>query len=113
MEKEVSLEGVEFSVCALGDTSYDQFCETGKQIDARLEKLGAKRIADRVDCDVDFEESFEQWSVQVWKNLGESAAPAAAAGGVVAAPAAQTYDKKNPFPAEVLDNQLLSGDCSA
>ena len=39
--EDISLDGVEFSVCALGDTSYDQFCQTGKDVDARLEKLGA------------------------------------------------------------------------
>jgi len=112
MEKEVSLAGVEFSVCALGDTSYDQFCETGKQIDARLEKFGAKRIADRADCDVDYDDAFEQWITSVWKQVGDAAsAPTASVGA--AAPAMQVYDKKNPFPAEVLDNQLLSGDCSA
>ena len=109
MATEVSLDGLEFSVCALGDTSYDQFCETGKQIDVQLEKLGAKRIVDRADCDVDYDEAFEQWSASVWKQLGDSAAAP-----VNLTPAvSQVYDKKNPFPAEVLDNQLLSGDCSA
>ncbi|BDS05043.1 sulfite reductase [NADPH] flavoprotein alpha-component [Oceaniferula spumae] len=112
MEKEVSLAGVDFSVCALGDTSYDQFCKTGQDVDARLEKLGATRIADRVDCDVDFDESFEQWSKSVWEKLGDAAAVSAAPVSI-GMPAAQVYDKKNPFPAEVIDNQLLSGDYSA
>ena len=58
MEGELALGGVEFSVCALGDTSYDLFCQTGKDIDARLEKLGAKRVVDRVDCDLEFDEAF-------------------------------------------------------
>lgn len=112
MASEVSLSGVDFSVCALGDTSYDQFCETGKQIDTQLERLGAKRITDRVDCDVDYDESFQQWSDGVWKQLGDAAAAPAGVADFTA-PAAQVYDKKNPFPAEVVDNQLLSGDCSA
>ncbi len=114
MEGGVSLEGVEFSVCALGDTSYDQFCQTGKDVDAQLEKLGAVRIADRVDCDVDFDDSFAAWSQDVWSKL---AASAAASEGQSIAPAAPTgqfpvYDKKNPFPAKVLENQLLSGERS-
>ena len=109
MSSDVSLNGLEFSVCALGDTSYDQFCQTGKDVDAQLEKLGAKRFADRVDCDVDYDESFANWSKSVWNKLGE--ASAAEPAGAVAAPA-QTYDRKNPFPAEVIDNQLLSGDRS-
>ncbi len=110
MEAEISLAGVDFSVCALGDTSYDQFCETGKQIDARLEKLGATRIVDRADCDVDYDEAFQQWSTLVWKQLGDSVA---ASSVVAAASSGQIYDKKNPFPAEVIDNQLLSGEYSA
>ncbi|MBT8035980.1 MAG: assimilatory sulfite reductase (NADPH) flavoprotein subunit [Verrucomicrobiae bacterium] len=106
----VSLEGVEFSVCALGDTSYDQFCQTGKEVDAQLEKLGAVRVADRVDCDVDFDDSFAAWKQDVWSKLGgaasaqdESSAYSAAANEL------PVYDKKNPFPSEILENQLLSG----
>ncbi|MGJ8677098.1 MAG: assimilatory sulfite reductase (NADPH) flavoprotein subunit [Akkermansiaceae bacterium] len=107
-----SLAGVEFSVCALGDTSYELFCETGKQVDAQLEKLGATRIVDRVDCDVDYDESFNTWSTAVFAKIGEStsvAAPAAFSPSVVST---VIFDKKNPFPAEVLDNQLLSGEHS-
>ncbi|MGC9270784.1 diflavin oxidoreductase [Acidiphilium sp.] len=49
------LEGVGFAVLALGDRSYPQFCETGRQIDARLETLGARRVAPRQECDLDYE----------------------------------------------------------
>ena len=50
-----SLKGLNFSVLALGDTSYDLFCESGKEWDAWFEKMGANRVHQRVDCDVDFE----------------------------------------------------------
>lgn len=56
------LDGVNFAVLALGDTAYVNFCETGKRIDARLEALGAKRIADRVDLDLDYAKSAEAWT---------------------------------------------------
>jgi sulfite reductase (NADPH) flavoprotein alpha-component len=55
------LEGVQFGVLALGDTAYADFCGIGKKIDARLEALGGKRVADRVDCDLDFEEPASKW----------------------------------------------------
>jgi sulfite reductase (NADPH) flavoprotein alpha-component len=63
------LEGVQFGVLALGDTAYADFCGIGKKIDARLEELGGKRIADRVDCDLDFEEPAGKWIDSALKAL--------------------------------------------
>ena len=60
-DKAPRLDGVQFSVLALGDTAYAEFCAIGKAIDARLEALGAKRVADRVDCDLDFAEPAARW----------------------------------------------------
>jgi sulfite reductase (NADPH) flavoprotein alpha-component len=55
------LDGVEFAVLALGDTAYAEFCAVGKAIDARLVALGGKRLAERLDCDLDFEEPAALW----------------------------------------------------
>src|SRR5690606_38906937 len=55
-KKAPNLSHVNFSVLALGDSSYVDFCQTGKDFDTILEKLGAKRLAPRQDCDVDYEE---------------------------------------------------------
>src|SRR3954454_2730900 len=55
------LDGVEFGVLALGDTAYAEFCAIGKAIDARLEALGGKRAAERVDCDLDFAGPAAKW----------------------------------------------------
>jgi sulfite reductase (NADPH) flavoprotein alpha-component len=63
------LEGVEFSVLALGDTAYTEFCAVGKALDARLEALGGKRVADRVDCDLDFAQPAGRWTETVLKVL--------------------------------------------
>lgn len=111
MKGEAALDGVEFSVCALGDTSYDQFCQTGKELDARLEQLGAKRVVERVDCDVDYDEAFKGWAKLVWTEFGASTSVA----DQIASPQIEqvVFDKKNPFPAEVIENQLLSGSHSA
>lgn len=53
--------GIQFSVLSLGDTSYELFCQCGKDFDTLLEKYGAQRFAPRKDCDVDFEEPYEEW----------------------------------------------------
>lgn len=50
------LSGLRFSVLALGDSSYKEFCQCGKDFDAALERCGAYRLASRVDADVEYEE---------------------------------------------------------
>jgi sulfite reductase (NADPH) flavoprotein alpha-component len=57
-----ALGAVRFSVCALGDTNYAQFCQCGKDFDFFLEKLGAKRVAPCVECDLDYEAKFAAWA---------------------------------------------------
>ena len=57
------LDGTFFSVLALGDTSYEFFCESGKDWDQRLEQLGATRLVDRADCDVDYDAMAEAWAL--------------------------------------------------
>ncbi|MDG0812659.1 assimilatory sulfite reductase (NADPH) flavoprotein subunit [Cohnella rhizosphaerae] len=111
------LEGVKYSVLSLGDSSYEQYCQTGKEFDTRLEALGAVRLHDRVDCDVDFEEPTKAWLEGVLTRLteglggaGEAVAPAVGAPSAPAAPAAESaYSRTNPFEAEVLANINLNG----
>lgn len=109
--------GLEFSVCALGDTSYELFCATGLALDKRLAELGGKRLADCVSCDVDFEESFDAWSDQVWSELGSLVSVATAPTAEFSLPAgfgaASAFDKKNPFPSELTDKVLLNSPQSA
>ncbi|MBC8126109.1 MAG: assimilatory sulfite reductase (NADPH) flavoprotein subunit [Gloeobacteraceae cyanobacterium ES-bin-144] len=113
MTSAVSLSGVRFSVCALGDTSYEKFCQSGKDIDARLEALGASRIANRQDCDLDYEEPFTTWLAGALTALAPSAAPPSETTSASHVPAAVEYGKKYPFPSEVLDVALLNGEGSA
>ncbi len=75
------LEGIEYGVLALGDSAYADFCTIGQKIDARLEALGAKRVADRVDCDLDFEKPAAEWIDTTLKTL---APPEAERGTVIA-----------------------------
>jgi sulfite reductase (NADPH) flavoprotein alpha-component len=111
-ERAPRLEGLEFAVLALGDSSYEDFCETGRELDARLEALGARRIEARVDCDVDFESASAAWQQAVLERV-KAGAEASGRGAPVqphlvpVAPAA--YSRRNPFPAIVLANQPITG----
>lgn len=116
IKEDVDLSGSNFSVLALGDSSYEKFCQTGKDIDARFEALGATRLIDREDCDVDFDDNYSSWSSAVIEKLTElkpaaTAAPATADAGFAysAEPVASAFDKSNPFPAEVIANINLNG----
>ena len=64
-ESASKLEGIHFAVCALGDTSYEFFCQPGKDWDGRLEELGANRIIERLDCDVDYDSPAAEWALEV------------------------------------------------
>ncbi|MDG1300823.1 MAG: assimilatory sulfite reductase (NADPH) flavoprotein subunit [Opitutae bacterium] len=109
------LEGTRFSVLGLGDTSYEHFCKMGIDIDARLEALGAQRVFDRKDCDVDFDDDYAAWSTGAIAALSALAAPAAAPVSVATAPATATvkYSRKNPFPSELTERVMLNGAGSA
>jgi sulfite reductase (NADPH) flavoprotein alpha-component len=106
------LDNVRFSVLALGDSTYEKYCEAGRRIDSRLEELGARRIHDRVDCDIDYEDQAEAWSRSVVDlfaaDLAAGSAPSTVP-AVPAPPAVSDYDKKNPFHATVLENDTIVG----
>ena len=60
-----SLSGVHYSVCAIGDSSYDEFCKAGEDWDQKFAALGATSILELKMCDVDFDEPWEQWVSEV------------------------------------------------
>jgi sulfite reductase (NADPH) flavoprotein alpha-component len=55
------LSNLNYSICALGDSSYEFFCEAGKEIDGRLQELNANQIHPRVDCDAEFSKPAIEW----------------------------------------------------
>jgi sulfite reductase (NADPH) flavoprotein alpha-component len=63
------LEKLQYSVLALGDTSYPLFCKTGEEVDEQLNKLGGKRIVPIQKCDVDYDDDANTWFDNVLKNL--------------------------------------------
>ncbi|MGB7999309.1 MAG: assimilatory sulfite reductase (NADPH) flavoprotein subunit [Anaerobacillus sp.] len=104
------LEGLRFSVLSLGDSSYEFFCQTGKDFDNRLEELGGTRIYPRVDCDLDFDELAEEWFDGVTNLLNDiksagSNSPTAKESQDVE----KSYSRTNPFKAEILENVNLNG----
>lgn len=109
------LAETQFSVLALGDTSYEFFCKTGQDFESRLEELGAKKLADRADCDVDFEAAAAGWIEAVVEKLNSLEgtasviAPSASGTGIASVPASSVYTRQNPFQAEILESINLSG----
>lgn len=105
------LEGLQYSVLALGDSSYDLFCHTGKQIDERLLELGAKQLTPRIDLDLDFDEGAEEWFVKVLLELNDLQGSSSVSGTVQDSTNSvqSEYSRTNPFKAEVLENINLNG----
>src|ERR1700730_8304006 len=107
-ENDLKLSRLNYSVLALGDTNYEHFCGFGKSLDSRLEALGARRIFDRVDCNVDFEEGAARWQTGVLEALKKiepsGGLPGSNGSGNGAAPLLEPaeekpvgYSRKNPF----------------
>jgi sulfite reductase (NADPH) flavoprotein alpha-component len=111
------LQSLEFSVLALGDRNYSQFCQAGKAFDARLEELGAKRIHSRTDCDVDYEGPAREWFTGLIKSFDGGASSAGPSLNIVpserAVESAPSFGKGNPFPAILKTNRVLNAPGSA
>ena len=110
-----SLKGVRFSVLALGDSNYEDFCGAGKMFDRRFEELGAERIHSRTDCDLDYEEPAAEWTKGVWDSLASTlvARPSTIPADLPSVDEAIPFSRKNPFPAKLLVNRNLNGEGSA
>lgn len=109
--KAPKLENVRFSVLALGDESYEYFCQTGKDFDAKLLELGAERLADRQDCDLDFDDLAEKWMNKNIEILNQSRGHGSTVTSTETVQSAKEkrYSKSNPYQAEVLENINLNG----
>ena len=101
-ENHPRLEKLQYSVLGLGDKNYLHFCAMGEKFDKRLEELGAKRLTPRGECDVDYEETAEDWFNGVLKNLDTSIKKETTKANT------DGYSKKNPFPAKVILNKNLN-----
>jgi sulfite reductase (NADPH) flavoprotein alpha-component len=113
MNSDHALSDLRFSVCGLGDTAYEKFCQVGKDLDTRLETLGATRIFARQDCDVDYEDSYVSWLEGALSALAPVSAAAEFVADVPVFTSSIEYGKKNPFPAETTEKVILNGEGSS
>jgi len=106
------LPNLKFSVLALGDTSYLHFCQTGKDFDERLAKLGGTRLLERIDADVAYKPAAAHWIAATLDKL-TAASPAASAispAVVVTEPQPTSqFSSENPWPAKILESIQLNG----
>jgi len=102
-----SMENTKYSVLALGDTSYDLFCKAGIEWDDRLAELGAKRLYDRIDCDVEFEDLAESWISSVIPMMADGASVAIVTDNSNTNDKPK-YNRKNPFSTRITSNRLLT-----
>jgi sulfite reductase (NADPH) flavoprotein alpha-component len=104
------LDNLRFSVLALGDSSYEFFCQTGKEFDTKLDELGGTRLYPRFDCDLDYDEPAAEWLAGVLSSLNETEGGSHTPAQELTVQAVEsTYSRTNPFKAEVLENINLNG----
>lgn len=105
------LDNLNYSVLALGDSSYEFFCQTGKDFDTRLAALGATAISPLIECDVDYEELAANWQESVLEAVKPLIGSAGASVVSIGATSATTasFTKQKPYTAELLVSQKLTG----
>ncbi|EOU9534071.1 NADPH-dependent assimilatory sulfite reductase flavoprotein subunit [Cronobacter dublinensis] len=114
-KKAPKLEGAAFAVFGLGDTSYERFCQAGKDFDTRLAELGGERLLDRVDADVEYQAAAQAWRqrvVDVLKARVPKETPSQAAftsSGAVNLVDSTPYTKEAPLTATLSVNQKITG----
>lgn len=114
-KKAPKLSQLKYSVLALGDSSYVNFCQTGREFDARLAELGAERFEALTECDLDYDDPAARWTGRVIAGLPKllDAGEATAVPILRSVDVVSAFDKSNPFPAEVLINQKITGGSSS
>ncbi|MDF3830492.1 MULTISPECIES: NADPH-dependent assimilatory sulfite reductase flavoprotein subunit [unclassified Pseudocitrobacter] len=111
-KKAPKLDGTAFAVLGLGDTSYEFFCQAGKDFDSKLAELGGERLLDRVDADVEYQAAASEWRarvVDVLKSRAPVAAPSQSfATGAVNEICTSPYSKEAPLTASLSVNQKIT-----
>ncbi|OMQ22279.1 NADPH-dependent assimilatory sulfite reductase flavoprotein subunit [Serratia oryzae] len=113
-KKAPKLTDTAFAVFGLGDTSYENFCQSGKDFDAKLAELGAERLVERIDADVEYQELASAWRKQVVEVLkgrapAEGSAPSLLASGAADLHSSSLYSKEQPLTAQLAVKQKITG----
>jgi sulfite reductase (NADPH) flavoprotein alpha-component len=112
-KKAPKLPNLKFAVVGMGDTSYEFFCQTGKDFESRLLALGATALVERLDCDVDYESVIADWTVSLNAKLKDELKPVVTEQVTNLTPAANAvaeslYNKKNPFAASLSESLKIT-----
>ncbi|EGQ8358362.1 assimilatory sulfite reductase (NADPH) flavoprotein subunit [Vibrio cholerae] len=112
-KKAPKLPNLKYGVLGLGDSSYQFFCQTGKDFDQFLENLGAQRLVERLDADVDYQAAATEWRKQVLSILKDKLTGAAAVTSLATFAVSQTaeshYSKEQPYTASLSTSQKITG----
>ena len=112
-KKASRLDKLNYAVLGLGDSSYAYFCQTAKDFDGFLENLGAKAILPRLDCDVDYEHKAQTWCnsllLELSADLNEPERDVVVPLHIKKLDSPSTYNKKNPFHANLIESQKITG----
>jgi len=105
------LEGVKHAILSLGDSSYEFFCQTGKDFDQALIKQGSQALVERVDCDLDYEEQAHAWINNVVEKLASLSGSEELITKTTnnSAQIESSFTKTNPLTAKILTNQKITG----
>ncbi len=107
--KAPQLKQLKYSLLALGDSSYVNFCQTGRDLDARLSELGATRFVPTLECDLDYDEAVAAWADDVLEALPDVLGSVPGVPRLHAVKPPAVYNRHRPFEAVVLTNQKITG----
>ncbi|MFT5139997.1 MAG: sulfite reductase (NADPH) flavoprotein alpha-component [Lysobacterales bacterium] len=114
-ERAPRLEELSYRVLALGDRSYEHFCASGRELDERLKALGATPFGERVECDVNYAAQAGSWSLEIIDHVKEhwvDSTSAVATTRLSLVPSKPRWTREDPYSAEVLKVQKITGDDS-
>lgn len=113
-KKAPKLDGLQFAVLGLGDSSYPKFCGAAVEFDAKLADLGATRLLPRRDCDLDFQASADAWLAEIVPLVAQQASASTTANRAPAVSGSlktetSLFNKENPFSATLITRQKITG----